>query len=262
LTSRALVALLTLLGAAACKKKPEPVHRTEPWLAQPSGSAAQVTTGAPRSFHFALGESNARFSVAGRKGKISGRAPVSGGKLSLDPHDLKNASGDVEVDLTKLGIDDAAVPEGIQLSGSASTVAQQWLELGEAVASERRAQFGTARFDLTGTDNLSLSGLDFGAAHPRRSRATAVGTLLIHGFKEPVRAEVWLEPLPPRSGSPVRLSIRSAAALVIALAPHDITARGPSGIVDALAMARSAEYVGKSVRVEFELVAEADGVAK
>ena len=41
--------------------------------------------------------------------------------------------------------------------------------------------------------------------------ATAVGTLLIHGFRAPVRAEVQLESLPPGPAGQLRVMIRSAA---------------------------------------------------
>ena len=70
-----------------------------------------------------------------------------------------------------------------------------------------------------------------------------------------------LEPLKPSPEAVERLSIRSASALVVPLGPHDIIARGASGIADALAMAHSAEWVGKNVRIEFDLVAEAEALA-
>jgi polyisoprenoid-binding protein YceI len=260
--SRAKAGCLLALLALSCKKH-EPVkqHRTEPWLANPSASAIS-NSAAPRTFHFSE-DSSVRFSVAGRKGKLSGRAPVSGGSVRLDPLDLKSASASVDVDLTKLRMDDdAAPPEDAPLGGSSpSAVALRWLELGSDVAAERRAQFASARFELASVDNPQLPLLNFGAARPHPVRATAVGTLLIHGFKEPVRLDVLLEPQKTAPGAPLKLSIRSAGALVIALGPHDITARTATGIIDAAAAARSAEWVGKNVRLEFELSAEAEPFA-
>jgi hypothetical protein len=256
---RARLVLCGALACGACSKAEPAPHRTQPWLANPSASSSRAVSSAPRTFHFADG-SSVGFSAPGRKGKVSGHAPVSAGSLRLDPNDLKSVSASLDVDLTRLAIDeDGAPPEAAALAGSTpSAVALQWLELGPGVPAERRAEFATARFELAAVDNLSAPLLDFGAAHPHRVRATAIGTLLIHGFKEPVRAEVLLEPQKSAPGAPLRLSIRSASALVIALAPHEITARGPSGIVDAAAMARSADWVGKNVRLEFELVAEAE----
>ena len=106
--------------------------------------------------------------------------------------------------------------------------------------------------------SVSTPFLDFGARNRAQVRASLVGTLLIHGFRAPVRCDVLLKPLESAPGVAKRLSIRSAGPLVIALAPHDISARGPSGIADALAMARASEWLGKNARVEFELVAEAE----
>jgi hypothetical protein len=141
----------------------------------------------------------------------------------------------------------------------------QWLELGPDVAPERRREFSSARFELTSIETSSATSLDFGARRSARhlgaTRATVVGTLLIHGFRAPVRCDVVLSSLESAAGTPQRLSIRSVGPLVVALAPHDIVARGPSGIADPLATARSADWVGKNAKVEFELVAQADTAA-
>ena len=251
-----LVACAYLCAAFGCSKKPEPPHRTEPWLATPSASVA-VTTGRPRSYHFGR-DSSVRFRVSGRKGEVSGRAPVTDGGLRLDPRDLKTASASVVVDLTQLAMDDAALPAAFEGSGSSpNAMALDWLELGKQVAAEKRAQLGSARFELASVENATT--LELGASRkPRPVRATAVGTLLIHGFRAPVRAEVSLVAVPGASEGPARLAIRSTSALVVPLGPHDISARGPDGIPDALATARAADWVGKNVRLEVELTAEPD----
>jgi hypothetical protein len=257
---RSLAAVwLVVLGCVACAKK-DPPHRTEPWLAKPSASSAALAS-APRTFHF-LGESSLRFSVQGRKGKLSGHLPLSQGKLRLDPRDLSTATASIDADLSKLEIDTPPdAPESAPLGASSpSAIALQWLELGPGVAPERRAQFSQARFELASVEGLASPLLDLGATRQPAAhvRATAVGTLLIHGFRAPIRADVLLQPLKTAPGAASRLSIRSAGALVLALAPHDITARGPSGIADALAMARAGDWVGKTARIEFELLAEPD----
>lgn len=246
-------ALLLLLGCAACSK-PEPPHRTEPWLAHPSASASAVAAvGGPRAYRFTRG-SSVRFSVAGRKAKLTGSVPLTRGELRFDPRDLQGARASIDVDLTQLQIDGEA-PEGVELSGATPTAtALQWLELGPRVPAERRAQFATARFELSALEGLSSSVLELGRARPATPvRATAVGTLLIHGFRAPIRAELRLS---PAGGSAERVAIQSASALVVPLAPHDITARDASGVVDALGAARAADWVGKQAQVVFELVAE------
>ena len=249
--------LLVLLTCNACSKKEAPPRRTEPWLANPSASGNPAVAAAPQSFHFTP-DSSIRFSVPGKKAKVAGRVPLTEGTLRLDTRDLKNASASIDVDLTKLSLDPETIPEGVELGGAPDALALQWLELGSDVAPERRREISVARFELSSVETVSASFLDFGSRNKNAVRASLVGTLLIHGFRAPVRCDVLLKPLESAPGAAKRLSIRSVGPLVIALAPHDISARGPAGIADALAMARASDWVGKQIKVEVELVAEAD----
>jgi hypothetical protein len=245
--------LLALLPA--CSKKVEPPRRTEPWLATPSASASAGPSFASSRFHF-TSESLVRFSLPTRKAKPGGSVAISGGELLLDARQLEQTRGSVEVDLTKLTIDESTLPEAAELGGrSASELALDWLELGPNAAREKRDQFGKARFELVSIENLSSPALT-GEGRAQRVRATVIGTLLLHGFRAPLRAEVWVE-LQRQPGRADRLSIRSAAPLVVPLGPHDIGARSPSGASDPLTAARAAEWVGKALRLELELAAEA-----
>jgi hypothetical protein len=253
-----------LLLALGCSKKQEAPRRTEPWLASASASASSAPT--PREafdFRFKL-ESSIRFSLTGHKAKLGGQVPLRQGKLRLDPGDLTKTTASIDADLTGIALTaDASasepLPEGGGLPASPSARALDWLELGPAVAAERRAQFAIARFELVSLENLSATFLDHAKLRDgERSavRATAIGTLLLHGYRAPVRVQVRLQALPPTAASPFRLSIRSTSPLVLPLAPHDIVARGPSGRPDPLQTERAAGFVGKSARIEFELVAE------
>jgi hypothetical protein len=251
------LALVALLACVGCSKKPTPPQRTEPWLANPSSSSSSVES-APRTYHF-LSDSRIRFTLPGRKGKVSGRLPLTEGLLHLLPRDLKSASASIDVDLTKLSIDAEALPEAVALGGSSPNgLGLQWLELGPAVAAERRSQLSKAHFELSAVEGLSATVLDLNATRAHvRVRATVTGTLLLHGFRAPIRCDVLLEPLQVLAGAPPRLSIRSVGALVVPLLQHDIAARGPAGIADPLAGVRAADWVGKNAHVEFELLAEA-----
>ena len=258
--TRARFALFGWLCCLSCSKPDAAPRRTAPWLAHPSASSSGGDmTGGPLNFHFAP-DSSIRFTLLGKKAKLSGRVAVAGGGLRLEPHDLKSANASVDVDLTTLSVEADALPQRVELGGgSPSALAQQWLGLGPQVAPEKRRELGIARFELSSVEASSSPGLDLSAPRAKNHvRASVIGTLLLHGFRAPVRTDVVLTPLETSPGAPQRLSIRSQGALVVALAQHDISARGPSGIADALAMARSADWVGKSVRIEFELVAEAD----
>jgi hypothetical protein len=252
---RALLALLLLASPGGCAKKEEPPRRTEPWLASPSASSA-VDSAAPRRFRFAS-ESRVRFSLPTRKSRPGGSVAIAFGELLLDQRQLERSRATVEVDLTQLTVDESTLPADAELGGrSATSIALDWLELGSDVAGEKREQFAKARFELVSVENPSKPGLEL-EGRSNRVRATVVGTLLLHGFRAPVRCDVWLELHRTDAGAP-RLSIRSAAPLVVPLGPHDIGARTPSGSPDPLTAARAAEWVGKSVRLELELMAEAE----
>jgi hypothetical protein len=240
--NKLLLLALALLGACS---KPEPApRRTEPWLAEPSASSRASST-APRRYRITR-ESQVTFSLPARKGNPRGRVPVERGELELSLADLKSARGFVECDLSRIEIDTSSVPEAALLgTDSPSALGLAWLELGPGVPEEKRTQYRVARFELSQVEPASPS-FDPRARKASAVRASVVGTLQVHGFRAPVKTEVVL------SGRD-QLSIRSVGAFVVPLAPHDITARGPTGVVDAVAMARSADWVGKSARIEVVL---------
>lgn len=254
--SRLALSCALLALTAACKKEPERPRRTEPWLASPSASssAAANPTGVLELTFSA--ESSIHFSVPGRAAKPSGQVPVSGGKLRLDLGDLKRTTANIDADLTRLVMDPDSLPSNANMpTGSPSSLALNWLELGPDVLPEKREQFGRARFELSSLENLSATTFDPGAKRPNKVRATAVGTLLVHGYRAPVRAEVSLEALPPGPTGQQALSIRTTGPLVLPLAPHEITARGPAGVLDPQQAVRAEASVGKNARIELALVA-------
>lgn len=242
-----LLVFTSLLACAACSKPEEKPRRTEPWLANPSASGTSAAN-APTRFRYVFSkDSRITFSVPGKKGALRGRFSLSQGTLELDPREPKSSRARIDVDLSSLVID-TEVPEGVELGAPPTTLALQWLELGADVPTERRDPFKLARFELTSVEGPSY--LELGKAKGG-TRATAVGTLQLHGFRAPIRAEVRLS-----GGGTEPLSIRSTAPLVVPLATHDITARNAAGIADTQAVARAADWVGKNARVELELVAE------
>jgi hypothetical protein len=249
-------ALLCALSLS-CSKKPEPPRRTEPWLASAAVSAsAAPALGAMLELRFTP-ESNIRFSLPAKNGRPSGQVPIASGRLRLTLADLKSATANIEADLSRITLDPDSMPAAAALPGSPDELARNWLELGSEVPLERRSQFALARFELSAVENLSAPALELGGKRPARVRATAVGTLLVHGYRAPVRAEVALESLPPGPSGKLRLSIRSATPLVLPLTPHEIAARGPSGVLDPQQTVRAEGSVGKTARIELELVAEA-----
>jgi hypothetical protein len=251
-----------VLAGAHCKKAEPPPRRTAPWLA--SASAQTGTNPAPltkRSFRIDPSASQVRFSLPGRKAKPSGHVPIASGSIELSPRDLKSARASVEVDLQGISVDSSSLPEQSELTTAPSTLALQWLELGAEVPTERRAQLGRARFELVSVDAPGAGALEFSAPRPARVRVTAVGTLLLHGFRAPVRVELLLEPLPATTPGALRLAIRSASPLVLPLAPHEIGPRSAAGIADPAEAARAEASVGKTAKIELDLVAEAPAAA-
>ena len=254
---RSAVFWLLVLAIGGCSKKVEPPRRTEPWLANPSASAGVDASSGPLRFDV-LAESHVRFSVPTRRAKVGGTVPLASGKLELDPRDLSRSKASLTFDLTRLSISPDSLPHDLELGGSEPTaLALQWLELGAEVSSERRQQYSQARFELSALEDVT-GALDLGSSKPSaRVTATAVGSLLLHGFRAPVRTRVSLQPLPSETpGQPHRLSIRSLEPVVLSLAVHDIAARSAAGVGDAALTARVADVVGRNARVELELTVQ------
>lgn len=250
--------LLLVLLSSSCSKKVEPPRRTEPWLANPSASSSAESASGPVRFEV-LAESSVRFSVPTRRAQIGGSVPLAKGNLELDPRDLSRSTASLTFDLTRLSIAPDSLPRELELGGSEpSALALQWLELGADVPSERRQQYGQARFELSKLEDVT-GNLELGSSKPSaRVTATAIGSLLLHGFRAPVRTRVALQALPSETpGQLHRLSIRSLEPVVLSLAAHDIAARSAAGVGDAALTARVADVVGKNARVELELIAQA-----
>lgn len=251
----ALLAVLVL--AVACSKKDEPPRRTAPWRAQPSASAKTTSAAGPLRFRV-LPESSFRFSVPTRRTRPAGRVALQGGTIDLDPRDLSRTKATLDFDLTRLSVDPDSLPQGAELDGAEpSALALQWLELGAGVPAERREQYAKAHFELSAVEDVS-GPLDLDASKTAaRVSATAVGSLLLHGFRAPVRTRVQLQPQKPAGLEAARrVTIRSLDPVVLSLPAHDILARSASGVNDAALTARLADVIGKSARVEFELIAE------
>lgn len=246
--ARVLPSLGLLLALVACRKQEDEPHRTEPWLAHPSASAV-TEAAAPLTLRFTP-ESRVRFKLVGKKAQVSGSAPVSEGTLLLDPVDLTRSRASLLVDLNALSVEEGEAPDG----APARETALSWLELGPDVAADKRAQFRFARFELTAIEGWSGRPLSvYGHKKSATERVTAVGTLLLHGFRAPVRTDVVLSL--SGSGQVQQVSIHSGSVLVLPLAPHDIGARGPNGVLDAVLSARARDALGSAVRLEADLTA-------
>ena len=217
----ALVALaaLALLGNACAKKDPpKPIH-TEPWLAHPPASAVASADAAVPLARYVIGaESQIHFEIPSKHGTLHGSLSHVSGEFSIDPRDLSRSHGQVQVDLGSLALSaDGSADDAALLARAKSA-------LGAADGSAL-----SASFELSSLEDVSPAQLepapdsDAGAPVVRHARATAVGNLLLHGFRVVRRAPLAAEfSFTADRQVPASVVIRSRAPFVISLETHEI----------------------------------------
>lgn len=198
--------------------------RTEPWLAHPKASASASNDAALPLVRYAVGaDSVVRFELPTPQGAVHGTLTNVSGELSLDLGDLSRSRGAVQAELGSL------VVNGPQASDDAALLerARAALELTDAGSSLSRFELSSLE-DLSPTQLESAPESDAGATFVRRARATAVGTLLLHGFRVTRRAPLEAEfGFTTDRRVPSTLVIRSRTPFVISLETHAIRALEP-----------------------------------
>ncbi len=256
-----LLSAWLLLGG--CSNKQEPPRRTEPWLATPSAAHSAPTAAGPVLYRF-TSDSRITFVLPGKTAQPRGRVPLLGGEVRLDPADLVHSTARLDADLSALTLQPDSLPtDALGNDGSADTAARRWFELGTDVAADRVRSFGRARFELLSVEALSETAQARSEAGKgqREWRATVGGTLLVHGFRAPVRAEVGFVLSPVAGDLTPTLTIRTKRPFSVVLATYEITARDPAGTPLPLEAKAWLERVGKAAQVEFELVAKSEPAA-
>lgn len=199
--------------------------RTEPWLAHPTASASASTgegTEHALTRYAIKAPSVLHWEAPARSKTARGTLTRVDGEISVDFGDLSRSRARIRADLESLTIDE---PEG----GSGALLQAQIrraLDLADGAAP------ASTSFDLTALEDLpsELEGFRGSAGAPltRRLRATAVGDLLLHGFRVvrrvPVEAEFGFA---NASAVASTLVIRSRAPVVISLETHAITVPPP-----------------------------------
>ena len=240
LVSAAVGVSLLVVGACS-KKEPRPV-RTEPWLAHPSASAAASESVPAVATRYALSaQSVLRFEVPARGGALRGSLTRITGELSVNLADLSTSRGQVRADLASLTLEsnDAA-----RLERALSA-----LDVNDGGASP------VSSFELAGLEDLSVSRVEEapGGDTPfvRRARGTAIGNLLLHGFRVTRRVPLEVEfGFGGDRRTPSTLAIRSRTPLVISLETHAIRSFEPQGGGKAQ---KGAAASAREVRVTIEL---------
>jgi hypothetical protein len=249
LTTLALAALLLL--AAACEKKgpPKPIH-TEPWLAHPPASAAASADAGLPLLRYTLGaQSRIDFDVPSKQGALRGSFTHVGGELRVDPSDLSRSRGHIQVDLGSLHLS----ADGKADAAALLAHAQHALGVGEGQGE------ASASFDVNALEEVSPAELepapegDAGVPSVRHARATAVGDLLLHGFRVTRRVPLVADfsfTLDRRV--PASIVIRSRAPFPVSLETHDIQGSAPESGKHG---ARSGAAHAREARVTIELYA-------
>lgn len=237
--------------------------RTEPWLAQPSARASASGAAALPSTRYVLGtDSVIRFEIPTKQGPLSGSLTRVTGELNVDLSNLALSRGAVRAELGSLEIQ----PKSGGASNESTLLerARAALEL----PSDPTAPPVFASFELTSVEDASPPFIDTlrdvrprDAAHERdastpltlsrHARFTAVGDLLLHGFRVVRRAPLSAEFGFTADGrTPQTIVIRSRAPFVVSLETHAIVALAPESRTK---VPGSAPAAAREVHVTIEL---------
>ena len=231
---RLSTALLVLLCAASCAKKESKPLRTEPWLAHPPAQASANGDAALPLTRYALSErSLIRFEIPIQHGRLSGTVTRVSGELELDAANLAESHGSVRADLSSLEIHasardshDAREERDLGLLERARAALDLSPDGGAAPAA-------FASFELTSIEDALPTRIEPAperdesakSASIRHARLTAVGNLLLHGFRVVRRAPLAVEFSFAANGQvPQSVLIRSRAPFVVSLETHAIVA--------------------------------------
>jgi len=217
----ALGALLLL--SACAKKEQKPLH-TEPWLAHPPASAtASSEAGLPTARYALTAQSQIHFELPSKHGTLHGNLTRVSGELELSPGDLEHSHGQVQVDLSSLTLSE----DGSADTNALLTRARRALGLTDSAADASSPT--SASFELSSLEDVVPAQLepapdsDAGTPFARKARATAVGDLLLHGFRVVRRAPLEAElSFTSDRALPATISIRSRAPFVVSLETHEI----------------------------------------
>lgn len=218
-----------LLLSACAKKEQKPLH-TEPWLAHPPASAAAGSeAGLPTARYALTAQSQIHFELPSKHGTLHGTLTRVSGELNLTPGDLEHSHGQVQVDLSSLTLSE----DGNADTNALLTRARRALGLTDSAADASSptsaSSPASASFELSSLEDVAPAQLepapdsDAGTPFARKARATAVGDLLLHGFRVVRRAPLEAEfGFASDRTLPATISIRSRAPFVISLETHEI----------------------------------------
>jgi len=214
--------LLTAAVAAGCDRKEDPAPTR---VAPPSASSREPASATAASFAIA-DEGSATFLIDAPLEKIKGRATRFRGSLTMNPEQLGEARGQVDVDLATLEtntFDDEAK------NAKQTEHSHNWLELGSDVDEKQRGENQWVRFTIRSV-KATPSALSQAPETDGRRRVeiSAEGDLWLHGVSvhETVKLAAFFTGSPE---APSELQITTLEPLALSLREHDVKPRDIAG---------------------------------
>lgn len=215
-----IMASLTPLACDSKEEAPKPVR-----VAPPTQSTAAVTTEKTLSLSV-VADGQASFLIDAPLEKIKGEAGKFRGTLHVNPGNLNETRGQVEVDLRSL---QTRTFDDDGKNKTQSEHAQNWLELGEDVPERERKENQWARFKITSLKATPTTLVDAqGSGGQRRIEATAEGDLWLHGVSVPKTVKVALL-FSGDATSPSGVTVETLEPLRLSLEEHDVKPRDLAG---------------------------------
>lgn len=241
-----IIGCVFLLSITACEEKneaPPPARVAPPEQAAAPAESAKAQT-------FAVAEKgSATFLIDAPLEKIKGEALKFRGRIDVNPAQLSEARGQVEVDLTTLSthtFDDK------DKNAKQTEHARNWLELGGDVPEKERGENQWVRFTITSVTATPGSLGDTQVVDgKRRVEVSAQGDFWLHGVTSKKTAKLALL-FSGDATSPGEVTVQTLEPLRVSLKEHDVKPRDLAGKF----LQGALEQVGEKIVDEVQLTLE------
>ena len=203
-----VLAALSLLVAASCRREQKPPVRTEPWPAPGLSGSSAASAPARSNYRVTRGRATVELPMPRRprttastsKRRLQGVLTGFDGSLDVDFENPRLTRGRLRVDLRSITFDDA----------DPTSTADEWNRRLELHDEEHRYA------------ELVLTALDPGSDPGSTGDVSVQGELTLHGFRVPVVLELSVERGGAGSASPGSLRVRTRRPLAIPLMAYGL----------------------------------------
>jgi len=254
----AVLPVLFSLALGGCDSKPSAP------LA-PSASAlapAEKRSATAKAFEIEATGSKATFLMTAPIEKIHGEAADSAkGQLFIDPADITQTSGLIQIDLDKLVLyqqkredDKSDYGERVK-SDKQNEHAKNWLEIGADAPADQRELNRWVEFRIEKVLETSAADVSKLSGAERKITATVEGELRVHQRK--VKKQVKVEATFKYDGDkPTSVSIKTTAPVIVDLESHDVRPRELFGKLAQKTLSDMGSKVAKEAPIELLLSAK------